>query len=296
MATTQATAQKPTTGIRPGRHGALLPLGFSPLLLRMHGSILRSEGLRGPVLFFSLYTYVLYLLQGVLSLGGAGGVVGLLSLVVGLLISFRSNSSSDRWHEGRRVFADLRGEIRNIVRGLKVEREEVFTILGMYPHAVKHHLRGETGTDHPSLQPLKSFKFFSRIDRTTSLPLSILSYLQYAAPELSGNVSTLSNLLNTAEKIKSTPIPLALAIHLQQVLFLYLLCVPLQIVPSLGLYAVPVEAVTAFVFLGVEGIARELSDPFGYEENDLPLELFCTEIEKDIKDEVERKKWLGPVY
>lgn len=49
--------------------------------------------------------------------------------------------------------------------------------------------------------------------------------------------------LSQAERIRDTPIPKALGIHVQQMLVLYCLSIPPQLVETLGLWVVPVSAV-----------------------------------------------------
>jgi putative membrane protein len=68
-----------------------------------------------------------------------------------------------------------------------------------------------------------------------------------------------------------TPIPLAYWIHLRHVVALFLLALPFQIVRDLWWGTIPVVLIAAFVMFGIEGIANEVSEPFGYHLNDLAL-------------------------
>ncbi|KAJ1554391.1 hypothetical protein HK096_003783, partial [Nowakowskiella sp. JEL0078] len=46
--------------------------------------------------------------------------------------------------------------------------------------------------------------------------------------------------------------------------------------------------IISFTLLGIEYIGREIENPFGNDENDLPLEIFCEIIESDVKFYIER--------
>lgn len=73
-----------------------------PLLFQTHGSVLPA--IKTPVVLFSIYATFIYLLHlaNVAPNLGAGGssLAGVLSMIVGLMVSYRSGSSSERWHDG----------------------------------------------------------------------------------------------------------------------------------------------------------------------------------------------------
>lgn len=58
-----------------------------------------------------------------------------------------------------------------------------------------------------------------------------------------GILKDMTEQLSQAERIRDTPIPMALGIHVQQMLVLYCLSIPPQLVEILGLWVVPVSAV-----------------------------------------------------
>ena len=58
-----------------------------------------------------------------------------------------------------------------------------------------------------------------------------------------GVLKEMTDQLSQAERIRDTPIPLALGIHVQQMLVLYCVSIPPQLVEILGLWVVPVSAV-----------------------------------------------------
>ena len=74
------------------------------------------------------------------------------------------------------------------------------------------------------------------------------------------------------ERILKTPIPFAYAVHIKQMLVLYLGTLPFVLVPKMDFAAVLTVAGIAFGLMGIEEAGVEIENPFGCDANDLPLE------------------------
>ncbi|KAF2104898.1 UPF0187-domain-containing protein [Rhizodiscina lignyota] len=124
-------------------------------------------------------------------------------------------------------------------------------------------------------------------DRGLSLPiqLSVLveSYIHrqvrrgrltppQAASQLGPQLNTLVDAFARMETIRTTPLPVAHLIHTKQVLTLYLIVLPFTMVADMSWWAIPIVALVAFTLYGIEGIGRQLEDPFGYDRNDIKLD------------------------
>jgi ion channel-forming bestrophin family protein len=113
---------------------------------------------------------------------------------------------------------------------------------------------------------------------------------------LSGLIDTLSNF----ERIRTSPIPLAYSIHLNQTLFFYLTTLPFQIVTTMHWATIGVMFIASFTLLGIHAIAKEIENPFGYDDNDLDMEGFCAQMQNEIaavmrqKDELDALQWGEP--
>ncbi|HEX8535840.1 MAG TPA: bestrophin family ion channel, partial [Cystobacter sp.] len=57
---------------------------------------------------------------------------------------------------------------------------------------------------------------------------------------------------------------------------------PFALVEPFGWATVPVILLIAHTFLGIEEIGVEIEDPFGNDDNDLPLERICDTIQKNL--------------
>lgn len=57
---------------------------------------------------------------------------------------------------------------------------------------------------------------------------------------------------------------------------------PFQLWDSLNWITIPGTIVGAYIILGIAAIGREIENPFGRDENDLPLDKFCQGLEDEI--------------
>ena len=92
------------------------------------------------------------------------------------------------------------------------------------------------------------------------------------------------DVLGGCERILKTPIPLAYAIHLKQLLLIYCLTLPFQAVRELVWWTGPIVALVSFTLLGIEEIGIEIENPFGRDPNDLPLDVICDTMLHNIED------------
>jgi len=79
-----------------------------------------------------------------------------------------------------------------------------------------------------------------------------------------------------------TPMPFIYVAHLRFFLFLYLLFLPMVLVSELGRLMVLAVALSSYLLVGLEYTAVTLENPFGYDLNDLPLDLYCIEVSRNL--------------
>ncbi|KAJ1983603.1 hypothetical protein H4R33_004683 [Dimargaris cristalligena] len=103
------------------------------------------------------------------------------------------------------------------------------------------------------------------------------------APLIS-QVQALQEVFVTCERILTTPSPLVFKIYLKQIITLYIMALPMVLFPALGWSFVPVMALSAFIFYGMEGISAEIENPFGYDRNDLPLDAYCDQMRYEFRE------------
>jgi putative membrane protein len=98
------------------------------------------------------------------------------------------------------------------------------------------------------------------------------------------NLTSFSDNWGGAERIMKTPVPFAYAHHIKAFLILFAFTAPFALVESMGWMTPVASAVLAFALFGIDEIAVEIEDPFGYDENDLPLDAVGETIDRDVGD------------
>lgn len=229
------------------------------------------------------------------------------SLVLGLLLVFRTNTAYERFWEGRKLWGSIVNAMRNLARQIWVSVEErepkdkegkiaALHLLVAFAMATKLHLRGEQ--INSELAGLISQYHYQKLKLMNNPPLEIAfwieDYLQkqyernclniYQLNSLKDLLNILVDCLGGCERILKTPIPLAYAIHLKQLLLLYCLSLPFQMVEQAGWSTGFIVALISFTLLGIEEIGIEIENPFGNDPNDLPLDGICANIQRNIED------------
>jgi putative membrane protein len=92
----------------------------------------------------------------------------------------------------------------------------------------------------------------------------------------------MNGILNACDRISNTPFPLAYSITSTQICYVYIAILPFQIIDKFKFWSIPIICFAAYMILSLQAITHELENPFGNHVNDLPLELYCEEIAKNI--------------
>jgi putative membrane protein len=98
------------------------------------------------------------------------------------------------------------------------------------------------------------------------------------------NLTALVDLHSGCERIVRTPIPFAYAQHIKLFVTLWCFTVPFAIVDAMQSYTWFASAVLAFALFGIDEIGVEIEDPFGYDDNDLPIDRIGQTIKASMSD------------
>jgi predicted membrane chloride channel (bestrophin family) len=93
-----------------------------------------------------------------------------------------------------------------------------------------------------------------------------------------GTLAAFEDSLSALERILTTPLPFVYSVHIRHTVWVYLFFLPFQLVDDFGYYTIPGVAIAAFIYLGFIAAGEEIEQPFGYDDNDLDLDLFCDSI------------------
>jgi putative membrane protein len=101
---------------------------------------------------------------------------------------------------------------------------------------------------------------------------------------LNSEIHSFSEICGACERIKNTPIPHSYSSFIKKFIFIYVLTLPFGYVVSLGYLVIPAVAFVFYILASMELIAEEIEDPFGTENNHLPLEKISSNIRKHVKE------------
>ncbi|KAL9581585.1 MAG: hypothetical protein Q9212_003817 [Teloschistes hypoglaucus] len=96
------------------------------------------------------------------------------------------------------------------------------------------------------------------------------------------NLASMNEVLAGTERVLNTPLPIAYSIAISQITWVYVIMLPFQLWHALQWLTIPGTIVGAYIILGIAAIGREIENPFGRDENDLPLDKFCQTLEDEI--------------
>ncbi|WP_299452444.1 bestrophin family protein [uncultured Microscilla sp.] len=218
-------------------------------------------------------------------------VHSILGLALGLLLVFRTNTAYDRWWEGRKLLGALVNNSRNIAIKISTyfdtaeDKEYMSRMASAYAFALKSHLRDGDAAKRIFGLHLITETEYQRFRKLKHVPNEIarcmyelatqrynegsLKEMQFLSFEK--HLAALTDIIGGCERIKKTPMPLAYGIHLRQFLNLYIFSLPFNLVHALGYWTVPLLAVTYYALAGLKEIGEEIEEPFGTDNNDLPV-------------------------
>ncbi len=294
------------------KHRKAKKKGWFEFALQVKGSVILS--VYKPVIIlsvFGLFISFLFYLQIPVSQPILGSVIP--SIVLGLLLVFRTNTAYDRFWEGRRLWGSLVNDSRTlawqigvIINDLepedRVEKQAAMRLIPILLVAIKAHLRSEP--NNKELEELMSISQSEseclQLRAINNKPLQITKwiadyiqqqyqrgndYLHYNhVPLLQSNLKSIIDAIGGCERILRTPLPLAYVIHLKQLVLIYCILLPFQLVKDLEWWTGLFVGLVSFALFGIEEIGIEIENPFGYDDNDLPLDTICNTVKHDIEE------------
>jgi putative membrane protein len=103
-----------------------------------------------------------------------------------------------------------------------------------------------------------------------------LQPIHYSVLEI--QLTELAHVQGACERIKNTPLPFSYSLLLHRTAYAFCLMLPFALAPSLGWWTPLPTFLVSYAFFGLD----ELSDPFGMEPNDLPLDAMVRLVEREM--------------
>lgn len=249
----------------------------------------------------AVYSFLVYEIADKIPAGlfkDFGTVGGSTGIILGLLLVFRTNSAYERWWEGRKLWGQLINDSRNLclqVRSLDTilpsDRKRFGELIISFAYALKHHLRGTApstplpGVGRPSEADAKHLPLFvagkiydmlavwqrdQQIDGFTSYTMSTI-------------VMSFINICGSCERIKNSPIAISYRAFMRQGIALNLFFLPWYMSQQFSLgWSMPLVLISTYFLIGIELIAEDVEDPFGYDGDDLPLDNLCATLRNNV--------------
>lgn len=262
------------------------------------------------MIYLCIYTAVIAVLElQVFKLGEKSHVRSvplmhnLLGLALSMLLVFRTNTAYDRWWEGRKLWGGLVNSSRNLAIKLHAylpkdasDDRAFFThIIPLFATQLRLHLQAEGTRLELDEKPHPEIPDF---DTSKHLPNQVISALNvrlnnlYERKVLTGDhlilinpeVQSFMDICGACERIKNTPIPYSYSAFIKKFIFAYVITLPLGYVFSLGFLTIPIVAFIFYVLASLELIAEEIEEPFGFDQNDLPMEKMAGNIKRNVAD------------
>lgn len=230
-------------------------------------------------------------------------VHAIVGIVLGLVLVFRTNTSYDRWWEGRKQFGALTNHSRNLALKLNAmlpeddhETRRFFSqSISNFYFALKEHLR--SGVDLEELD-LEKMPYEKTLGEAKHIPNAIAGSMQTRLNSLlkerkidgdqfrvvNREAEGLVDVLGACERIRKTPIPFSYSLYVKRVIIIYLLTMPLSLINSLGYWTVPMVMFSCYVLAGLELLGEEIEDPFGHDANDLDTDGMAKNIRGNVHE------------
>lgn len=229
----------------------------------------------------------------------------LLGAALSFLLILRTNSSYDRFWEGRKLWGGIVNETRNLARlacvhlakDVELRNEVVRWTIG-FAYAAMRRLRHSPGLSEMEARlgdeaniaaaaehaPLEIGRRISALLRDAR-DRGLLS--DYVMVHIDQNVQLLIDYLGGCERIHRTPLPFAYMVHLRRAIIVYTFTLPFALYQDFGWLTIVATFLVAYLFYGIEEIGVTIEDPFEKEDNDLPLEQICVTIDRNLSAMIE---------
>lgn len=218
------------------------------------------------------------------------------SFILTIIISFRVNSSYNRWWEGRTLWGAIVNNCRNL--GLKFDvyfglnqHPDFCNLLAKLPIIIKANLRKDQQLLQKELETLgiNDYKSQQPVLMVIQRMYSIINTFRDGSRDrveqctlLEYHLAMLIDTSGGCERIANTRIPPAFAFFVKQALLFYSLMFPFGWVETFGFLVIPMMVMIVYVLLGLEILSEELEDPFKICDNGLNLDVITRNIELNV--------------
>lgn len=222
-------------------------------------------------------------------------------VMLSIFLSFRNNACYDRWWEGRKLWGALIANSRHISRDSHVlsdqHRYKLMHRTMLFSRLLRDRLRKQNSFFESEMtfhsfsaevfEDLKTHINASQFvleaiqkDLVQALRNQEISDIIYNS--LNQHIVALGNIQAGCDRIVSTPLPFAYSVLLHRTVYCFCIILPFSLEASLGIWTPVLVGLIAYLFLGLDALSSELEEPFGLQENDLPLDSIVRLVEREM--------------
>ena len=267
-----------------------------------HGSVL-SKIFSRLLLNFLLSISVIWLLPWYSTLGIKLTVApfSILGVAIAIFLGFRNNACYSRYVEARQLWGQLMIASRSLLREVKTtlppqtDMTSFVQLQIAFAHSLRMQLRRVPQQD--TLAKYLTAQQLSEVLAVQSPANRILLLMgQWLAERrqqgqlsdilfhsLNNRLNDMSGVLAGCERIANTPVPFAYSLILHRTVYLFCIMLPFALVGDLHYMTPFVSVLISYTFISLDALAEELEEPFGIENNDLPLDAISNSIEIDLR-------------
>lgn len=271
------------------------------LLFIMQGSYFRRLLIPQLCLFvfsFAVYYYQTHITKTPVPLNPS--VFALLGISLAIFHGFCNGAAYDRFWEGRKLWGTLVWLSRNLARqvlSLPIPRDEQQAMLRLhvaFVHCLRQQLRGEDNSHtltrilSPDQQAVIVGKPFTCLQLTQAMGRRLADWRaaglinDWQWQSMDETIGKIAQIQAGCERINNTPIPFAYFVLLHRTVYLYCFMLPFGLGNTIGWVTPILVTFVGYTFMALNEIVDEISEPFGVEENDLPLAMMCDIIETQL--------------
>lgn len=233
-------------------------------------------------------------------------VVGftVLGVVLSVFLSFRNNACYDRWWEGRKLWGALVANTRHLTRDShflsKNDRQAILVDMLIFVNLLKDRLRhqqlpADGFANHLNISQSQKDELDFLIKTHINAPQAILERMQIRLinavktgqisdmiyVSIQRHIIQMGDIQAGCDRINSTPLPLPYSVLLHRTVFCFCWLLPFGVSGILGLWTPLLVGLVAYLFLGLDELSKELEEPFGVADNDLPLNTMTRLMERE---------------
>ena len=238
----------------------------------------------------------------------------LIGLPLAIFLGFRNTAAYDRFWEARKLWGEVVLRCRTLSRqcqslidfpeptsaanGLSDTRVRMIYRAIAFSHALRDLLRTKaTSAEIRSLLVEEEWKQLASASNKPDFLMQKMGLdLRLCLKEkridpclaiaIDNTLSAMTMASASCERIKNTPIPFSYTLLLHRTAYIYCFLLPFGLVDTIGFMTPFVVAIVAYTFFGLDALGDEIEEPFGLEDNDLPLDAICRAIEIDLRESI----------